>query len=72
MLKLPGFTMAVLCGMSTYAAYAWLESTLAPNLQNEYSFSIEQVGKFFCIFPIFYVISSLVVSRVPKSVNLHS
>jgi len=72
MLSIPGFTLAASAGMSCYISYGFFEPTLAPRLEESFDFSIRQIGFFFAIFPVFYVVGCLTFAQMPKSVNLHA
>lgn len=64
LLKTPRFTMAALANVLCQLQYSCLEPILAPRLK-EFGLDDQEIGHFFIIMPIFYILSSIGAFYIP-------
>lgn len=66
--KIKRFMFAGLSGTLGYLSFSYLEPILAFRL-SEFSISQSQIGLFFTILPVFYILSSVMVQFIPRGIQ---
>lgn len=68
LLRHPQFVFAALSGTLGYMMYGFMEPVLAFRI-SQFNLSQSQIGLFFMIMPMFYIPTSILVQKVPNSVQ---
>jgi hypothetical protein len=69
LVSIPRFAMAALANVLCQLQYSSLEPILAPRLSERYGMDAGQIGHFFIIMPIFYIMSSVGALYIPQWVE---
>ena len=65
LVSIPRFAMASLANVLCQLQYSCLEPILAPRLKEQYGLNEVEIGHFFIIMPIFYIMSSIGAFYIP-------
>ena len=71
MLRLRLFSLAAMSCLSSQVQFTFIEPILAPRL-TDFDLDEAQIGLFFVIMPVFYILSCVIMSNIPERVNKHA